>query len=732
VLVLAGGRSLDAQGDSCQSAESIGLGEVTGSTEDASSDGSGSCGRSRSSPDQWYEFVADEAGSYTFTTCGSSYDTVLSLHSGCSQDDELECNDDSCELQSTVQHNLGIEEVVLIRVSGYDRASGSYTLRVSFDPGDPGGGGCDESIDLVVGERVNGSTSSASNEGSANCGNSRDSRDRFYRFTATESCLLRASTCGSDFDTVLSIHSGCPPARDNEIECNDDACGLQSVVSATVEAGQVYWIRVAGYGNSSGGYTLAVECGDIPEPGDGADATIASTNGIQQVGREGSVVALSMSSTICNVGDEPLDWRANPDPRHPFLVFNMFRLVDDRLEQIGQSWAKHGFAASQSSGVCGLPCNSDRGGDLGSGCADVYGVGTNAAQSSYGPRHEINPWTGVFTYAGSHISGGRGGHDDVEHLLAIDDADLDPQRNPDTRYFVELYVVAHDDTEHTNSTGWQEVDITGGRPGGTWRLDFRQVVSDVGPIHDAWEGTTDVVLPQGELTDDGRCYLAAKAIDMGDGTHRYTYALYNLDMDRGVQSFSVNVPVGVAVSNVGSHASASDQDGYSNAAWISSRDGSTLRWATETFAENPAANPLRWGTLHTFWFDAAAAPVDREVRISEYNPGGAGEHVGTSVGPAGTSTAVSFKRSDVDGNGVTEMSDAMTILSYLFLGGASLPCLDAADVNDSNSLDVSDAVGVLLWLYSGGLVPVDPGPQTCGPDPTASDFPRCEYPSDSC
>ena len=168
---------------------------------------------------------------------------------------------------------------------------------------------------------------------------------------AAAPCLLVASTCSSGYDTVLSIHSECPPTNANQLACNDDACDLQSTIAYEVEAGTTYFIRIAGYNGASGDYSLELSCSDPPVEGEGADITISSMSGIRQMGRLGDVVALSMQSTICNIGSDAVDWYSNPDPRHPFLVFNLYRMQCGRLVQIGQSWAKHGFAASQTSGV---------------------------------------------------------------------------------------------------------------------------------------------------------------------------------------------------------------------------------------------------------------------------------------------------------------------------------------------------------------------------------------------
>jgi hypothetical protein len=103
-----------------------------------------------------------------------------------------------------------------------------------------------------------GDTSDASNDGEARCGSSLDSPDVWFRYVATESAWVVADTFGSDFDTVLSVHDGCPGTINNQIICNDDSSGLQSAVRFHASAGNEYLIRVSRVNGSTGPYELRV------------------------------------------------------------------------------------------------------------------------------------------------------------------------------------------------------------------------------------------------------------------------------------------------------------------------------------------------------------------------------------------------------------------------------------------------------------------------------------------
>ncbi len=74
-----------------------------------------------------------------------------------------------------------------------------------------------------------------------------------------------------------------------------------------------------------------------------------------------------------------------------------------------------------------------------------------------------------------------------------------------------------------------------------------------------------------------------------------------------------------------------------------------------------------------------------------------------------------FKRGDVNGSGMLDMADAISILSYLFAHD-SLKCQLAADVNTSGvaGIDIADAIYLLAYLFVHGAPPPAPFPE-CGP-----------------
>ncbi len=545
---------------------------------------------------------------------------------------------------------------------------------------------------LIVEGTYLGDTLGATTDGNADCADSATSPDVWYRFIPAESALLALSLCGSSYDTMLSVHSSCPGDETNQLGCNDDFdCdgdgdvaddGYVSSLRIPVEAGTPYLIRVSGWNGASGSYVLDVGLQeDI-----GADVLIGEINQFVQFGRLGDIVGCSLDSPVCNAGTQPLDWHPVEDGRHPFMVFNMYRLMNDRMEHIGQSWVKHGFASAQAD-ACGLGCtphpDSTR---TGVGCSDTYSAGLNANQGFLGPRSEINPWMPSYAFEGSHLDTASPNHDAIEHRLQLKDADLDPALNPGAQYFCELYVLAHDDVDHLNSIAHEPVAVSG-VPGGTWSFDVSGSSTDLGPAIGAWPAAVITIIPE-VVVDDGRVFLAAKAIDLGNGGWHYEYALYNHDMARPIGTFAIPVDPCTTVTNVGFSAVRSHDDPFSNDPWEPVRTSTAIEWSTDAFG-GPSANPIRWGTLYNFRFDADVEPDDTTATLGLFAPGELPSSLtGTTRGPRLALAA------DVNGDGVVNVLDLIDLL--LCFGLPAVPGCEAEDVNTDGTVNVLDLIDLLL------------------------------------
>lgn len=404
---------------------------------------------------------------------------------------------------------------------------------------------------------------------------------------------------------------------------------------------------------TSGG-AMAQEAG--PRGVGGGDMTFCQLYDLRQFGRVGDIVGFSIATTSWNIGDADLMWFASPNSNHPFIAMNLYRLKDDRFEQIGQSWVKHGFTALDSvqcGGECTYEPGHSMGNWLGMGCTDTYGSGLNASRTFLGPRYEVNPWTGGWSFAGSHFQQGSHSHDLIEHRLQLHDDDLDPAQNEGATYYAEAYYVMSDDINVMNSAAWKPMTVMGGEPGGAWSL----VISDrftppnIGFAIDAWAGATQTMFAQEVppvefVSPDGRCVLAGKATDLGGAFWRYEYVLLNIDMDRQVGSFSVPISKSAIVRDVGFYAVRHHDEPVNepggvpidNSAWNDSV-GSVLCLSNETggnaISWSTTSNPLRWGTAYNFWFEANVPPIpDAMITIGHFKPGTPTHLTSSTLGPS--------------------------------------------------------------------------------------------------
>jgi hypothetical protein len=88
------------------------------------------------------------------------------------------------------------------------------------------------------------------------------------------------------------------------------------------------------------------------------------------------------------------------------------------------------------------------------------------------------------------------------------------------------------------------------------------------------------------------------------------------------------------------------------------------------------------------------------------------------LSPPALATAECFHRGDADNNGQLQLTDAIRILDFLFLGRTPPTCMDAADADGNNQLQLTDAIRILGYLFLGAKAPESPGPppNACGPD----------------
>ena len=371
----------------------------------------------------------------------------------------------------------------------------------------------------------------------------------------------------------------------------------------------------------------------------GPDVIAGNMADLYQDGAAGTQRGLAVGITTCNAGNVVVNFFAMPSTNHPAVAQDLYRMSGgsgntDRFEQIGQSWVKHTYGAKQAD-AC-FSCQP--GGDfthLGVGCSDTYFASQSAAQGDLGSRAWINPFTGVFPSTARDHTGHV--HTATSHKILVESNDLNTTMNPGATYYAELLYVTSDEyawcqthpgeCNMYNNASYRRYNVSG-----TTSFTFSDVGATVRmtPAINAWTGATiNPIEPDPGI--DGRAFIAYKVTGPVAGIYHYEYAIYNQNLDRAIQSFSVPLGCAITLSNLGFHAplnhpgfpndGTQGSAGFSNVAWTSNQTTDAVSWSTETFAQNQNANAIRWGTLYNFRFDSNKPPIATNATIGFFKTG---------------------------------------------------------------------------------------------------------------
>src|SRR5262245_14367866 len=87
---------------------------------------------------------------------------------------------------------------------------------------------CTNALTLGVPGVAAASTVNATDDGGSACG-ADTSPDVWYAVTiAPGETRLHVDLCvGTNYDSAISLHTACPGTLENQVTCNDDACGFQ-------------------------------------------------------------------------------------------------------------------------------------------------------------------------------------------------------------------------------------------------------------------------------------------------------------------------------------------------------------------------------------------------------------------------------------------------------------------------------------------------------------------------
>ncbi|MGE3107384.1 MAG: GC-type dockerin domain-anchored protein [Phycisphaerales bacterium] len=257
--------------DRCEFARVVGNGVHSGNTAHATNDGQATCGTSNLTPSVWYKYTAIASAPLTISTCGSSFDTVLSVYdtNSCPSGTglQVQCNDDApagqgCGVRdSLLTINAVTGHTYYIRLSGFDEAIGDYVLNVG-----PTNDRCADAMAVTEGTYpFDNRLATTDGPTLAQCSNNgadmQVNGDLWYVYTPAQSGAVTIDTCGSGFDTKLAMYINAPcEGHSTYVGCNDDGCSLQSrMANIPVTAGFDYYIRVGGYQTNRGTGDLHID-----------------------------------------------------------------------------------------------------------------------------------------------------------------------------------------------------------------------------------------------------------------------------------------------------------------------------------------------------------------------------------------------------------------------------------------------------------------------------------------
>ncbi len=343
---------------------------------------------------------------------------------------------------------------------------------------------------------------------------------------------------------------------------------------------------------------------------------------------------ITPAATLKNIGEADVPWFRQfvpapqslyphePRDQHPFLVWNLYRIMDGRIEQLAASGAKHAFFTININ--CDLNCAN--GNILWPGCEDIYGVGNNNDPQYLAPRAEIQASLGLWDSCGSFFDPDCSGSqpscwDDPnqpgcagqwKNRLLVNPEALD-HGSSGAEYFLDAWYVVQFDVDIWKTMGYHRINPSQGGAGG-------YTFGPLGPFRNGppiseWivEDTDDPLAAHRVITvppltpnepypfnmPQGHLRLLAKAEEVDVGLWRYRYALMNFDFDRGIESFALALPEEAELVEtwMGGPPDVLDQ------AWSATRRGNQVEF------RGAPGESLPWFTLYNFEIVTDAEPV---------------------------------------------------------------------------------------------------------------------------
>lgn len=379
---------------------------------------------------------------------------------------------------------------------------------------------------------------------------------------------------------------------------------------------------------------------------------------VEYYGNDNGVLSYNFTTTICNGGDQPVSL-GGLDELHPVIGQNLYRIMDGRIEQIGQGFAKHIYTDFLDEGSCGTCAESAAStGMLHPGCSETYGAKyINYGPDGFGyhedgPKFQINPTTGDLDLPTLYPPCAAFWLGEAVSHIEVEEDDIDPNWNEGAVFVAEAQVISTEDAQAGN--------------GGN-NVSFRVLnVVDVENIEPVWGtgvGAPAIYLlswinPDAMVTEvvnedeggagvDSRIYVACNVIELPNGLYRYEYAVQNLDSHQGVRSLSI--PADCAYLQMSDfeqhHVDYGCAEIWQSDDWGTALVGGMLEFSTGAYTgleaddfdydSDPTGDPspIRWGTMSNFAFTATTPPQEIEVELGLFRPGSNMSLTARTLGP---------------------------------------------------------------------------------------------------
>lgn len=327
---------------------------------------------------------------------------------------------------------------------------------------------------------------------------------------------------------------------------------------------------------------------------------------------------------FCNLGWTPASWLSGT-PDTSAVAHGVFRLAGGRFEQIGVSWVSHERAVG-SYNICAT-CQGAGPTALGVGCGTESFAPYTASWANLTSRKDVNVSSGGFT---ALPSASTSGPDLFYGRIPIREADILGQPSG-KMFFVEAQAIHPADAAagmNDNNHSYRRFEFVQA----DLHVLFRSNTYEERPVIYAWRDhgrganipDPDVRISEAMVPGEGggKFLIGSKATPIAGGRWRYDYAIQNMNCERGARSFRVPLGIAAGAANLYFHDVAYHSgDPFDGTDWSPSVMGMEVAWAAPTYAANPNANALRWGTVYTYSFTSSTPPRTATATLGLFKPG---------------------------------------------------------------------------------------------------------------